>query len=179
MVWTAPMTFTANTVLTAAQLNVYLRDNFNETAPAKATTAGYHFVSTGTGAISERPVDFNYIETGESTTSTSFTNLTTAGPQLTLTTGSRVLWMINAYQNNSISNNSAYAGVAITGASSIPASTSRSASTDGLGAGQNSRAGYFHMESGLTPGSNTFTMQYMVAAGSGTFAFRRLVIICF
>ncbi len=50
MAWTAPITFTSGSVLTAAQLNTYLRDNLNETAPAKFTAAGQLFVSTAANA---------------------------------------------------------------------------------------------------------------------------------
>ncbi len=38
--WTAPKTFTAGSVLTAAELNTHLRDNLNETSAATVTTAG-------------------------------------------------------------------------------------------------------------------------------------------
>ena len=40
MAWTTPRTYTTGEVITAAILNAHIRDNFNETAPAKVTTAG-------------------------------------------------------------------------------------------------------------------------------------------
>ena len=40
MAWTTPKTFTAGSVLTAAELNTHLRDNLNETSPATAAAAG-------------------------------------------------------------------------------------------------------------------------------------------
>ncbi len=40
MAWTTPKTFSAGNVLTAAELNTHLRDNFNETSAAQVTTAG-------------------------------------------------------------------------------------------------------------------------------------------
>src|SRR5690606_12967068 len=44
MAWSAPMTAVSGSVFTAAQFNQFVRDNLNETAPARATTAGAHFV---------------------------------------------------------------------------------------------------------------------------------------
>lgn len=55
MAWTAPITF-VNGMLPASQLNQMLRDNMNETAPAKATTAGGYFASSGVNTIAERQV---------------------------------------------------------------------------------------------------------------------------
>jgi hypothetical protein len=55
MAWNAPITF-VNGVLPASQLNQMLRDNMNETAPAKATTFGGYFVSSGVNTIAERHV---------------------------------------------------------------------------------------------------------------------------
>lgn len=40
MAWTSPLTWAVGQLVTAAQLNTHLRDNMNETAPAKVTTAG-------------------------------------------------------------------------------------------------------------------------------------------
>ena len=57
MAWSAPMTAVSGSVLTAAQFNTYVRDNLNETAPAKATAAGQIFVSTAANAIAARLVN--------------------------------------------------------------------------------------------------------------------------
>ena len=57
MAWSAPMTAVANTVFTAAQFNQHVRDNLNETAPAKATASGGYFVATGVNAIAQRFAD--------------------------------------------------------------------------------------------------------------------------
>lgn len=50
MVWTAPKTWTS-VVLPVSDLNTHVRDNFNETAPAKAVAAGDLFRATGANAI--------------------------------------------------------------------------------------------------------------------------------
>ena len=69
MVWSTPLTAVANTPLTAAQWNASVRDNFNETAPAKATVGGRIFASTGPNTIAEREVLADVVETAETTTS--------------------------------------------------------------------------------------------------------------
>src|SRR3546814_19340432 len=76
MAWTAPMTAVANTVFTAAQFNQHVRDNLNETAPAKATAAGGYFVATGVNAIAQRIADGNTDTNTGTTTSTTYTDLT-------------------------------------------------------------------------------------------------------
>ena len=53
MSWTTPRTWVFDEVAGAAEFNTHVRDNFNETAPAKATTAGELIVVTGPNAIAE------------------------------------------------------------------------------------------------------------------------------
>ena len=177
MTWTAPMTFVSNTVLTAAQLNIFLRDNFLECAPAKATTSGYHFVSTGGNAIAERAILSSIINTSESTTSTSYVDLASVGPQVTVTTGSKALWIASANALNGTLNSQVLASVAISGASSIASSNQRSLSCDGLAASQGIQSSFSYLESGLTPGVNTFTMEYRVDSNTGYFSNRNLIVI--
>lgn len=54
MVWTVPITFANGDPLTAAQLNIYVRDNLMETAVAKATTAGRIFSAIGVNRLGEQ-----------------------------------------------------------------------------------------------------------------------------
>ncbi len=49
--WTAPRTWVANDILTAAQLNAHVRDNLLETAVAKATAAGEVPYATAANAL--------------------------------------------------------------------------------------------------------------------------------
>lgn len=177
MAWTAPMTFTANTVLTAAQLNTHLRDNLMETAPAKATTAGSFFVGTGLNSISERIPGAQRVSTSESTASTSFTNLSTVGPSVTVTTGSRALVLVSSYLFNTNINSATFVSYDISGATTRAALTGTSITLDGQPASQAMRMGTSNYETILTPGVNTFTMKYAVGSGTGTFADRNLVVI--
>ena len=53
MSWTTPRTWANPEVVGETEMNQHVRDNFNETAPAKATTAGELIVVTGANAIGE------------------------------------------------------------------------------------------------------------------------------
>lgn len=52
MAWTTPKTWNVGDILTAADLNTYVRDNFNATAVAQVTTAGDTVYATGSKALS-------------------------------------------------------------------------------------------------------------------------------
>ena len=178
MAWSAPMTAVANSTFTAAQFNQYVRDNLNETAPAKATSAGSYFVADGVNSIAERTPNLEGVLTAETTISTTFTDLATIGPTVTVTTGPYALVLTHCQMDN-VTTGSAYAGVEVTGASSIAPALNRSinifnASAVRIGAG----TAVLHAGSlALTPGSNTFTMKYRVSSGLGTFADRRIIVM--
>jgi len=178
MVWTSPITFVAASILTAAQLNAHLRDNLLETAPAKATTAGRIFVSTGANAIAERAITAATIATSETTTSTTFTDLTTAGPTITVTTGSQAIVFVAAQMSNLSETQSSFVSYLVSGATSNPANVDRGAAHQQRGnpSNQITRVGSWSLMN-LNPGSNTFTAKYSVDAGTGTFSNRFLLVI--
>lgn len=176
MAWTAPMTAVANTVFTAAQFNTHVRDNLNETAPAKATTAGSLFVASGVNQIAERIPGLDVINTSQTTTSTSYTDLATVGPSVTVTTGtSAIVFLASFLQNNTASQHS-NAAVQVSGATTIAAADTDAIRMNAAAIGDFNRVGAFTIPT-LTPGSNTFTMKYRVAGGTGTFANRALFVI--
>ena len=111
--------------------------------------------------------------TSQTTTSTSYTDLATAGPAVTVTTGTSALVIITAYLQNS-GGNLTYASFAVSGATT-------SAATDDRLIAQTTANGMVCSRpqkiTGLTAGSNTFTMKYRVAAGTGTYAYRDIVVI--
>lgn len=176
MAWTAPMTFVPDSVLTAAQLNTQLRDNMLETAPAKATTSGGYFVATGLNAIVERVWASQTILTGESTSSATFVDIATAGPTVTVTTGSRALVLLSCNMLNSGSN-ICLMGVDITGATTLSPSDADSMIYEPNTANLEIQGGYVNVYNSLTPGVNTFTAKYKAGAGTATFTRRRLVVL--
>ncbi|HSE08468.1 MAG TPA: hypothetical protein VLB29_07365 [Nocardioidaceae bacterium] len=175
MAWTAPMTAVSGSVYTAAQFNTFVRDNLNETAPAKATTPGGYFVTSTLNEIVERLGDRETIATSETTTSTSFTDLTTPGPTVTATTSNLALVIFGCEQSNSGSG-STRSSVDVSGASTIAAADIRSLTLSGT-AGSEFQASHAVFYDDLTPGLNTFTMKYRVSSGTGTFARRRLIVL--
>lgn len=168
------MTAVASSVFTAAQFNTFLRDNLNETAPAKASTSGAHFAVSGTNEISERLSKTASVLTSETTTSTSFTNLATVGPEVTVTTGPYALVVVHGSCENTGAGASRMA-YEVSGATSIAAADNRGIAAFGV-AGAGALASGVALHTDLTPGSNTFTAKYRVASGTGTFVSRRIVV---
>lgn len=178
MTWVSPPTFTDGAVLTGAQLNL-LRDDLNETAPAKFNAAGQLFVSTGANAGAARtPTGATPILTNQSSTSASYTNLTTIGPQVaSLTTGTQALVLFGAQMTNNTSGQNCFMSVAVSGATTIGADDAWSLRYQSFGANSRHRGTAYHWFTTLTPGSNTFTAQYRVDAGSGSWLDRSLIVI--
>jgi hypothetical protein len=173
------MTAVANSVFTAAQFNQYVRDNLNETAPAKATAAGAYFASSGINAIVERrAVTASELDTG-TTTSTTYGDLTGApiGPLVTVTTGPAALIIVRGSVENSGAG-SARMGYQISGATSVAPADNRGVHVFG-GAGVNVGGADVSLWTSLTPGSNTFTAKYRVSSGTGSFFARRIMVVPF
>ncbi len=177
MAWSAPFTAVSGNVLTAAQLNTNLRDNLNELMPAKATTDGYHFVSTGTNAIAERAIAGSEVTTYQSSASTTYVDLGTLGPQVTVTTGARALVFFSVNSRHSLADTAAYTSVAVSGATTIAASDNFCIVTDGVPALQALAISKSHYFSTLTSGVNTFSMQHRVNTGTGTWGDRHLAVM--
>lgn len=177
MTWTAPMTAVANATFTAAQFNLYVRDNLLETSPAKATTAGRIFVTSGVNSIAEREITADTVSTLQTTASGTYTDLTTVGPQKTVATGvlALVLWAANT--TNNVSLEASLMSVAVSGATTIAASDGYALCIRGPVSPQTNSGCQFRAFA-LTPGNNTFTAKYRANGGStATFTERRLTVI--
>jgi hypothetical protein len=181
MAWNTPLTAVANAALTAAQWNASVRDNLLETAPAKATASGRFFATTGANSIAERIPSGIQVSGGDTTTATSYGNLAGgANPVATTVCGPTVMVAIGATIQNSVVNTNTFASYAISGANTVAGGDTHS-----IG-GMNPTAGAVifsgsrvRIEVSLTPGTNTFTEVYRVAAGTGTFSNRHIGIIPF
>ena len=160
MAWTAPKTWAVGDVLTASDLNTYNRDNLTALQPQQAT-----------------------VSTQQTTTATSYPDLGTVGPAVTLTTGTSVLVDIGAFMTNTGSAGIAASSmaVAVSGATTIAAPASQVYCAIGAtGNNPSFKMSYTGLVTGLTAGSNTFTAKYQVSAGTGTFAERCIVVTaCF
>lgn len=179
MVWTAPMTFVPNRVLTAAQLNTHLRDNLLETEVGKAANASGYFVAAGAGQIAERVPKAATVGTAESTDAVEWTDLATAGPEVTVTTGTRAFVFIYGKLSNSTANSMAAMNWAVSGATERDPIWDTALAADGLTAANGLRFSNVDLISTLNPGENTFTMKYKVGSGTGTFDDRRIAVLPF
>ena len=183
MAWTAPMTFVANTVLTAAQMNTHLRDNLMETAPARATLPGSYFASAGLNQIVERQGFRQTFTDSCTSTSTSYGDpeTGTVGPSVTVTTGVHALVIFGAEMlrtTDASNTNTIRTSVDVSGASTIAATDTRSLcnATPGQGRHQSSHAVWYD---DLTPGENTFKLVYRVSALTGQWDSRRIIVLPF
>jgi len=116
----------------------------------------------------------------ESTSSSSYTDLTTAGPAVTVTTGTRALVMISASQRSTISGAQAYMNFAVSGATTRTPQTNENTNTSwgSVTGGMNEVASVQILVTGLTAGSNTFTAKYSAPVGDTvSFQNRKITVI--
>lgn len=117
-----------------------------------------------------------YVATSETTTSTSYVDLTTTTDTVTTTVGDSgmALVLLKAQFQNSGANY-CYCSVALSGANTVAASDNYTllAAPNGVAI----QMGIPIFLTGLTAGSTTFKMKYKVAAGTGTWLHRRITVI--
>lgn len=161
MSWTAPRTWVTGEVVTAALLNTHIRDNQidldRRTSPVGSVVA-----------------------TSQTTTATSYSDLASVGPAVTVTIGStgKALVALHSAIANATSNLASYAGFAVSGATTVAASDAQAIGFTSPSSGAGIRAGTTLVVTGLNPGSTTFTAKYRMDPGVGpaTFVDRRLAV---
>jgi hypothetical protein len=112
------------------------------------------------------------VATTQSTASVPYVDLTTPGPAVTVETDTAVKVTVTAGLYNT-GTNATYAGFAVSGATTraaLDAETIQTGSTAGV------RASVTAYVTGLTAGSNTFTMKYRVDGGTGNFYARTIMV---
>lgn len=168
MAWTAPMTAVANAVFTAAQFNTHVRDNFLETAPAKATTQGTVFVANSANSIVERFPSTASVNANEALASLgSFQDLTTPGPAVTVDTGTKALvWFAASGGDTTTATSVNEVSVAVSGATTIAASINWELRIQPGTANVFNRVSGLHVFTTLNAGSNVFTLKYQGANGT-------------
>lgn len=115
------------------------------------------------------------VQTSQTTASTSYTDLTTVGPAVTVTTGANAIVIVNFIGSNGTSADGAIMSAAVSGATTLSASDSNAAQVNGS---TNISAACISMITGLTPGSNTFTAKYRAGTGgTATFIRRTITVI--
>lgn len=182
MAWTSPMTAVTNSAMTASLYNTQIRDNMRAMAPFLASGAGQIFVTTGANSLAARTVHYHEVATSQTTTSSSYTDLTTVGPTVTVGAiyGQQALVLTSCELNQDTADMQASATVEVSGASSYPASDTRCAITrDGMVANNAVQMMGCYLYDPLSrDGEITFTMKYRNGgAGTATFAKRRILVI--
>jgi hypothetical protein len=209
MAWTAPSTWVAGAILTAAQLNTQLRDNMLCGGPIYATEAlrnadipspfeGQRAYITGstvaaaTGGVTNVPSGIQTVYNGSAwvcttpvsayttnigtTTSTTYTATLSGSPgtnpSVTLSTGTTALISFAMLGNTTA--NLLLASVAVSGAGTVAASDSYRVQTY---LPTDTSLSWSVVISGLTAGTNTFTLQYRNnVGGTVTVANRSLTV---
>lgn len=157
MSWSAPSghVFATGEVVTAATLNTYVKDNLID-LDRRAT------------------LNFAEVTTSQTTTSTTAADLTTAGPSVTVTTGTQVLVLVQASVSIAAATQAIQLYVVVSGATTIAATLIQTTAHTQVTYGQN-LAGLWVPT--LTAGSNTFKVQYSVTGSTGTFSNRRICVL--
>lgn len=118
------------------------------------------------------------VDTSQTTTSATYVDLATAGPAVTVTTGTRVLVMLSGFCQVNIVNGQSWISVAVSGATTIAAADSNAMHYQAYTGGGGGQIGSTILITGLTPGSNTFTAKYRtVATATGTFQYRTIAVV--
>jgi hypothetical protein len=116
---------------------------------------------------------FGNVPNSQTTTSTTFTDLSTAGPTVTVTTGTSALVHLNAKMSCSVSDG-VLMGFAVSGASTVAATTTQAVQLVGTNAFTLSAT---FLITGLTAGSNVFTAKYRISfSGTATFSDRNILV---
>jgi len=121
----------------------------------------------------------NSVATAQTTTSTTYADLATTGPAVTITTGAIALVFLTVRKmNNNTGSQETFMSFAVSGASTVSAADTSSinlvTSTGSLPQGGFSGA---FLVTGLTAGSNTFTAKYRVDGGTGSFQNRTITVV--
>jgi len=128
----------------------------------------------GTGASSAT------VLTSQVTTSTSYTDLATAGPAVTVTIGANGLALVSIFtyvQLGVASGETIWAGFTVSGANTLAANDNMSLRFQPWTTNAFGQYGYSVLLTGLNAGSTTFTMKYRVTSNTGTYANRRLAVV--
>lgn len=153
MAWTTPATATVGQLVTASFWNAQIPNNFL--------------------ALNIPPAQSAIVATAQTTTSTSYTDLSTVGPAVTLTTGTTVWVSLAAECNhNSVRH---YMSVEVSGATTTAASDNNCLLVINADTyADNKHAVSFPLT--VTAGSNTFTAKYKSGTGTVSFGYRALTV---
>lgn len=116
------------------------------------------------------------VATSQTTASTSYADLATTGPAVTITTGTKAIVTVSGHLENNTTANLPIMGYAVSGATTIAAADTAAAIVGTMYVGTAyMQLSYTDYTAGLTAGANVLTAKYRVTGNTGTFSNRRLV----
>ena len=195
--WTTPRTWVAAEIVTAALMNTHVRDNLLETSPAVATVAGDTVHADGANSLARLAVGsagaIYVVDNGvpswklvanaevtasETSASTTFTNLATSGPSVTVTIGTSGLALVMTcrFFTDTVGH-SGLASIDISGATTDAASDAEGLRYESGNVNDVAQFGRTRLYTGLNAGSTTFKMVYRASGGMSTFANRHLIVL--
>lgn len=142
---------------------------------AKAPTASPTFTGNVVWSGATLRASTAEVLTGQTTTSTTYTDLATAGPAVTVTTGTKALVILSAELYNNTASSYTMMSFAVSGASTVAASDNNRILLNA--SNQYVDCSFAMVVTGLTAGSNTFTAKYKVTTGTGTFSARKIIVV--
>jgi hypothetical protein len=161
---------------TFAKLTVGANNTVLTADSAQATGLKWAAASSGSPANGQA-----YVGTKQNTTSSTYTDLTTAGPAVTLTTGTKALVIVSFEGTNRSANRSAWMSFDVSGASTVAATDTNCVKlTQSVADWEPFRASSGTLVTGLTAGSNVFTAKYRsdtITTCTADFAYREIVVI--
>lgn len=117
------------------------------------------------------------VVTSQTTASTTYTDLATVGPAVTVATGTKALVTIGASFAHGSTNGIAYMAPAVSSATTLAASDNLAAVFQAyVGTAQGQFCNQF-LITGLTGGSNIFTAKYRTPGGTATYALRWITVV--
>lgn len=140
------------------------RNNIQDTGIANAST---------TPATDSTIAKAASVLTAETNASSSYGDLATVGPSVTVNTGTSALVVLNAQMSHSVVGGFPLMAVAVSGATTIAANDDQALGFEAGTVGQDIQTSSTFVVTGLTPGANIFTAKYRTVSGTATSTFRR------
>jgi hypothetical protein len=173
------LTTTTGDIIYASAANTPARLGIGSSAQVLTVAAGVPSWATPAASIPANGTAT--VATSQTTTSDSFTNLTTSGPAVTLTTGTKALVIVSAAITGGSGDANGIMSYAVTGASTVSNSDSNAAINGDHYTDAYPTQRRFSSASivTLTAGSNVFTAKYRssYSGNSVTFANREIIVI--
>ena len=206
MAWSAPRTWVTAETVTAALMNAEIRDNFLETSAATVTTAGDIAFADAANSMGSRVAigaATNFLVSdgsaplwrgGQATDAdagsgsdngTAYIGLgnirwgVASEIEVTVITGTEALVLFKASLSNDTAGASTFLAYSVSSATTVAASDAHSIAYESSNAADGIEFGGFDFRTGLTAGSNVFTLEGRVASGSGTIVRPEIAVLAF